>query len=219
MKNIQAIFWDCDGTLVDSEKQFFAACRKVFKKYNVEITDQFISEENFTKNITVFELLRRAGYPEETILEAKKERNDVYAEILNESVEAIAGIDEILTLLHGKIPMAVVSNSYHRHLDIILKKSRLAHYFDFVVASEDVEHVKPNPEPYIQAVTKVGIKPENGLAIEDNIRGVIAAKGAGLTCFLVPNEMTRKQDYHYADRVFGNAYELLDYFKAISNSS
>ena len=60
-------------------------------------------------------------------------------------------------------------------------------------------NAKPDPEIYIKATARLGIAPENAIAIEDSLNGVTAAKRAGLNCVVVPNPMTASMDFEHAD--------------------
>lgn len=219
MKNTKFIFWDCDGTIVDSEPIFLDATRKIFKNYNVEISDDFVQNEYHAKNTNFRELLRQAGFSEQDLLNAKAKRNELYENNLLQQVVLIDGMEEILKFLKGKVPMGIVSNSNPKHLKISFEKFSLKQYFDFIITQDDVMKGKPNPEPYLLALKKSGLKPQECIAIEDNLRGVTSAKSAGIQCFLIPGAMTRKEDYHHADKVVANARELLEYFKTHSNFS
>lgn len=213
MMDIQTIFWDCDGTLANSEMLFLQACRTVFKDYGVVIPDQFISEENFGKNISVFDLLKRSGFDDDTIRAARIKRNEVYAAYLRDRVSFMDGVENTLRFLKGKILMGIVSNAYREHLNITIEKLLLNEYFNFSIAGEDVKKSKPDPESYLLAIEKAGTNPSHCLAIEDNTRGVFAAKNAGIQCFLIPNELMPRDDYRFADKVFRNAHDLLAFLK------
>jgi len=107
--------------------------------------------------------------------------------------------------------MGIVSSSRKVHFDEIMRSANIKHYFDFFVVGEDIHESrhKPHPDQYLKALKMTGIRPEEGLAIEDSERGVIAAKAAGLTCFAVPTVLSRGGDFSKADKVLKNIRELI----------
>ena len=72
---------------------------------------------------------------------------------------------------------------------------------------------KPHPDLYLLALDKIDLKAEWCLAFEDTQYGVEAAKSAEVTCFAIPNELTKNQDFSKADKVFSNLKEAVDYVK------
>ena len=89
-----------------------------------------------------------------------------------------------------------------------MEKTGLRRSFDFVITGDDVKKHKPDPEPYLKATEVSGQKKEHCLVLEDSFRGVQAAKAAGLTCFAVPDELTRVQDFSIADKILKSIREL-----------
>jgi beta-phosphoglucomutase-like phosphatase (HAD superfamily) len=70
-----------------------------------------------------------------------------------------------------------------------------------VLTRETYSHSKPHPEPYLTAVERLGANPAGCLVIEDSERGLIAAKAAGLACWVVPSALTRHESFDAADAV------------------
>jgi len=210
--NYKIIFWDNDGTLVNTEVPFFIATQKVLANEKIEFTEEWNSRECLGKGRSAFDLARAAGINEEKIHEMRAERNDLYFHELKQSVEVIEGVVDTLEELYGKIPMGIVTTSPRQHFNQIMKATGLRKYFDFFICNEDVEHVKPHPEPYLKAWKENGYAKEECLVIEDTERGVTAAKAAGLSCLLYspnPEEHTQSQ----ADKVIRNSREILDFIR------
>jgi HAD superfamily hydrolase (TIGR01509 family) len=80
-----------------------------------------------------------------------------------------------------------------------LNRLELTHYFDAIVASDDVRRTKPDPELYLTACEWLGVQPHEAVAFEDSFNGLRAAKRAGLYCVAVPTEMTRRMPFDAAD--------------------
>ena len=89
-----------------------------------------------------------------------------------------------------RYPIAIASGARRDEIDCILELGELAGYFSVIVAAEDVEHGKPDPEPFLEAVRKLetlhgGFRTTPCLAIEDSRGGILSAKAAGLKCLAV----------------------------------
>ncbi|HEY3284221.1 MAG TPA: HAD-IA family hydrolase, partial [Armatimonadota bacterium] len=81
----------------------------------------------------------------------------------------------------------------------MLKVVGLEDAFQAVVTSSDVKHGKPAPDVYLRCAEKLGVDPARCLALEDSCYGLQAAKAAGMTCYVVPSELTCRQDLSLAD--------------------
>jgi HAD superfamily hydrolase (TIGR01509 family) len=122
----------------------------------------------------------------------------------------LPGVRQTLARLAGRYAMAIVTSSRRDHFDIIHAGSDLLPYFSFILCREDYRAAKPDPEPYLLAVRYSGRATGECLVIEDSARGLAAAKAAGLTCWVIPSRQTRGQDFSAADRLLGEAGELLE---------
>ena len=138
------------------------------------------------------------------------ERNNLYTKLLKNKVPIIDWVKEVLEKLHWKIWMWVVTSSRSDHLDIIMESTWLKKYFDFFITTDDVVNEKPDPEAYLKALQKVKYLPSQCLVIEDTERGLTAAKSAWLTCFVIPNELSKNNDFSRADKLLWNVRDLID---------
>jgi HAD superfamily hydrolase (TIGR01509 family) len=120
----------------------------------------------------------------------------------------MAHVASVLEALRGRYVMGVVTSSRKDHFDVIHERSGLLKYFDFVLTAADFQRVKPDPEPYLRAVEVAGIEPRAAVAIEDSARGLAAARGAGVRCFVVPTPLTRGCAFPGADRVLDSLADL-----------
>lgn len=206
--HVQAIFFDNDGLLVNSEEIFFQATQDIFAPLGIEITRDWYIHENLQKGSSVFDLTRTKGIPNDTVGQLRVRRDEKYSELLRESVPVVDGVLETLEKLHGRCVMGVVTSSQKEHFDIIIGKTGLRKFFSFFITANDVENVKPDPEPYLKAVETVGLEKDRCLALEDSQRGVEAAKAAGINRFAIPDALTQGHDFSKADRVLGNMREV-----------
>ena len=208
MNRFKAVFFDNDGLLVDTEGLYFQSVQEVFAPVGIEISREWYIRENLGTGRSSFELAKEKGLSEEEIAKLRRERNERYGELLREKVRPMDGVPEVLAMLHGKFQMGVVTSGRKAHFDIIMEMTGLRRFFDFFVTEQDVKKLKPNPEPYLKAVELSGHAKEHCLVLEDSFRGVQAAKAAGLTCYAIPDELTRTQDFSIADKVLESIREL-----------
>ncbi len=204
----KAVFFDMDGLLVDTELLMFNATQEILTGAGVGISKDWYIRENLGKGVSSVELAREKGISDQEVEVLRKRRNDRYGEILNESVTPIDGVTEVLEKLHGRFLLAVVTGSRRDHFDIIMQKTRLLRFFDFCITGEDVTNIKPDPESYATAIVRAHQKKEHCLALEDSHKGVRAAKAAGLTCYAIPDALTKTHDFSTADKVLKSIREL-----------
>ena len=208
--SFEAIFWDNDGVLVDTEAVFIKACREVFADEGIEISEGWFINESLAKGSSVFDLARKKGMSNEEIIQLRKRRNEYYSKVLMKHVPIVDGVKETLEALHGKFLMGVVTSSRKEHFEIMMKKTGFRRFFNFFITADDIKNTKPDPEPYLKALEIAGKPCESCLVIEDSQRGVVAAKAAGLSCYAVPSELTKSLEFSMADKVLNSIRELPD---------
>jgi len=207
---VEAIFWDNDGVLVDTEQVYYESTRDTMATARIVLTPQDYLEHFLIQGRGAWHLAEERGIAPAEIVRLRDARNALYADRLAERSRLIEGVADVLAALHGRYVMGVVTSSRRDHFDVIHRSTGLLAYFDFVLTSEDFTHVKPNPEPYLKAVARSGAPAEACVAVEDSARGLAAAKAAGIGCIVIPTALTRGSRFDTADRVLATVTELLD---------
>jgi HAD superfamily hydrolase (TIGR01509 family) len=199
---IEAILWDNDGILVDTERLFYAANRAMFRGLGIELSEQDFFNWYLADNCGAWHLLDLAP---EQIRHHRHARDLQYSALLaaGDQLE-IAGMAALLAGLAQRVKMAVVTSSRRAHFDLIHAKLGFMAHVDFVLAAEDYASSKPSPEPYLLAQQRLGLAGHQCLAIEDSPRGLQAATAAGMPCIVVQNAMTRHYTFEGAYRVVGS---------------
>jgi len=198
---IQAIFWDNDGVLVDTEELFFTANRDVMAEQGVELDTDTFAEWSLRRGQSIFDLIEGSSEAEREAL--RDERNRRYEAALRQGVRVFDGVERCLAGLHGRLPMGVVTSAYPVHFEIIHAQTNLLQYFEFVLKGGDYDRHKPHPDPYLEAAGRIGVEPEHCLVVEDSERGLRSAVSAGMRCIVIPNPLAR-------DAALDGAYAIVD---------
>ena len=115
---LQAVFWDNDGVLVDTEELYYEATRAVLAQAGVELGIAEYVEVGLRQGRSVFELVR-AAFGDDEVERLRGVRNALYAERLQAGVAALEGIEPVLAVLHGRVAMGVVTSSNPDHFEIM----------------------------------------------------------------------------------------------------
>ena len=203
MKKFQAILFDNDGVLVDTEKYYVQANQEIVRQmFDLEYDLSDYQHYGYTRGIGTSGFLRDRFISEVLIEEFQALRNQRYESFLSEPVEILPGATEILKSFSEKFEIACVTATPRKHFEMIHAQTGFEKFFKFSIANEDVSLSKPSPEGYLLAAEKLDVDPEKCLVIEDSPRGMKAGKSAGMTVFGVPTVQTKKLDLSAADQLF-----------------
>jgi HAD superfamily hydrolase (TIGR01509 family) len=205
---IEAILWDNDGVLVDTEEMFFSTTRDALARAGIELTREQYVEFALTSGRSAFDQLEHAGWSTERVLALRGDRDLAYAALLSSGCRAMDGVIETLSRLKGKVRMAIVTTSMRKHFDLAHQTSGLRPYFDLILAREDYVQSKPHPEPYLTALKQLNLPATECVVVEDSARGLQSALAAGLRCVVIPNRFTRGSS-------FEGAIAVLDDIRAV----
>jgi HAD superfamily hydrolase (TIGR01509 family) len=116
---------------------------------------------------------------------------------LSAGVAPLPGARRLLENLHGRVPIAVATNSPRSMLTAALNSSGLGDFFATTVAADEVEHAKPHPALYFAAFERLDAAPHTGVAFEDSSTGVAAARAASTFLVTVPSQLGKPLDGDY----------------------
>ena len=205
---IEAILWDNDGVLVDTEEMFFVATRATLAGVGLDLTREQYIEFALNSGRSAFDLLEARGWSADQILRLRGERDLAYAAMLCGGCVAMDGVIETLARLKGRARMAIVTTSLRKHFDLAHRASGVREYFDLILAREDYRLSKPHPEPYLTALDRLSVAGERCIAVEDSARGLRSALAAGLRCVVVPNRFTKGSRFDGAIAVLDDVRAL-----------
>ena len=176
---IEAVIFDCDGTLADSMPLHWRAWKQVTERHGIHFTeDRFYSLGGVPARDLVKLLCEEQGRNLDCAAVAK-EKEAVFEQLIPQ-IALIGQIAKIARDNEGKLPMAVASGGSRRIVTATLRHLGIAHLFQAVVVSEDVTRPKPAPDIYLEAARRLGIAPQNCRAYEDTDLGLDAIRAAGM---------------------------------------
>lgn len=204
---VEAILWDNDGVLVDTERLFFEANRELLASLGAELTPEGFFAWYLLDNCGGWHLL---GEPSEVQIELwRAERNQIYSRKLAAAGNlAMPGIASVLNAVAPHYRMGIVTSSYREHFELIHRELGLVDHFEFILAAEDYTGSKPDPEPYLQGLQTLGVAAERCVVIEDSPRGLAAANAAGIPCIVLRHPLTRHHTFDGAWHVVDSLAEL-----------
>lgn len=179
MSSSAALFFDLDGTLVDSDPQHLAAFQRVFAPHGISLDrEAYDREVHGVSNETIGKtFLSHLSIERRSAILAEKEA--IYRTELGE-IEPIAGAMALLDFADGRgLGRAVVTNAPRANAVAVLSALGLAARLPIVVVGSELERSKPDPLPYIEALRRTGALASSSVAFEDSSSGVQAA-AAGL---------------------------------------
>ena len=184
----EAVIFDMDGTLLDTESVFRTVVFEVCTELGFEMTDAVhMSMVGGSHENTNRLLIEAYGVTFPYSLFDERCRVIMRGRT-HSGVPIKPGALELVTELRERnIPTAVATSSRNPHAQHHLTAAGLLHLFDTVVTRDDVVNPKPHPEPYLTAAQRLGVDPLTCLALEDSHAGVRAAHAAGMQTVMVPD--------------------------------
>ncbi|MFI9024167.1 HAD family hydrolase [Streptomyces sp. NPDC053560] len=182
------VVFDLDGTLVDSEPNYYEAGRRLLARYGV--TD--FTWEHHARFIGIgtretLEILKKEYGIEAPVSELLAGKNEIYLELAGANTEVFPEMRAFVEQLHAAgHPLAVASGSSRAAIDAVLKGTDLDTWLSTRVSAEEVERGKPAPDVFLEAARRLAVEPESCVVLEDAPPGAEAAHRAGMGCIAIP---------------------------------
>ncbi|MDX2037682.1 MAG: HAD family phosphatase [Isosphaeraceae bacterium] len=178
---IRAILFDFDGVIADTENIHIVAWQRTLSRMGWLIPD-----EAAAKAAEVDDRLWLTGlFATKSLVDGDIEgwcalKQELATRLFAEVDVIYPGVSELVDRLRGRFRLGVVSTTWRENVAAVLGRAGLSEAFEFVIAKEDVVEVKPDPECYRRALSRMGLDASEVIAVEDSPGGLSAAIGAGL---------------------------------------
>ena len=198
---IEALIFDFDGLIMDSETADYQSWRETYASFGVELPldvwMQNIGSVTFFNPYTYLEEVVGRPLDCEAVHAARKKRDH---ELIAQQM-VLPGVEAYLEEARALgLKLGIASSSRHPWVEGQLVRLGLNGRFDTICCRDDVDNrAKPDPAVYLEAVARLEVQPRQALALEDSPNGAAAAKAAGLWCVAVPNNMTRSLPFPAID--------------------
>ncbi|MFG2874233.1 HAD family hydrolase [Streptomyces sp. NPDC048337] len=196
-----SVIFDLDGTLVDSEPNYYESGRRTLARHGVpDFTWEQHSRFIGIGTLETLEILKERYGIQAPVEQLLAEQNAAYLELARTETEAFPEMRKFVERLHAEgVPMAVASGSSRESIDAVLAGTGLDSLLTTVVSAEEVAHGKPAPDVFLEAARRLGAEPADCVVVEDAAPGALAAHAAGMGCVAIPYVAETAHDAAFAD--------------------
>ena len=217
MSKIKALIFDCDGVLVDTERDGHrVSFNRAFKakglniEWDVPLYGRLLEIAGGKERMKFY--FDEFGWPQNIadkdafIKELHKLKTDLFMKIIESGELPLRpGVARIVDeAIAKKLKLAVCSTSNERAVNLVVEKllgEKRKTHFNAILAGDVVSKKKPDPEIYNLALKRLDLKPDECVVVEDSRNGLLAAKAAGMHCIVTTNGYTEKENFTNADLV------------------
>lgn len=178
----EAVIFDMDGVIIDTEKIWKQAEKEVFSALGVQVTEE---NAKLTESMTTSEVAQfwfsKFPWKAKSLRETEEMVIHRVTELIESEKCLIDGVKSFLEdLKRKKYKIGLATNSPHVIIPTVLTRLQITHLFDVVSSAESEKKGKPDPAVYLSTAKKLRVAPKECLVIEDSYSGMLAAKNAGM---------------------------------------
>jgi HAD superfamily hydrolase (TIGR01509 family) len=186
--SIEAVVFDLDGVLVQSEELWDAARRELAEEHDIAwpdaATDAMMGMSSKEWSRYMHDEVGVPDPPEEINRKVLAWVEKRY----REDLPWIDGAREAVRRIGAEFPLGLATSSNREIIDIVVEVGGFEDLLKVTVSSEEVDQGKPAPDVYLEAMKRMGVDPRNTAAVEDSTNGLLAAKAAGMRVIAIPND-------------------------------
>ncbi len=200
MLQLEALIFDMDGVLVDSEPLHLRAFQEIMQRYGQLWTEEenrrFLGQKDIEIAAIMIEELSMPVTPHAMV----DEKETILREIFKKELAPRPGLMSILKIAESmSLPMAVASSATLPTIELVVDLLGIRSSFKTLTSGDEVPKGKPAPDVFLLAAKRLDADPARCLVIEDTLNGIRAAKAAGMKCVAIPCDATRHEDHSMAD--------------------
>lgn len=190
---IKVLFFDFDGTLVDSIPILRKAYFDFLTSRGLEGSEEEFQKFNGPKIAEIIQLVKSTYSLPESVEELEKSFTERLKKLYAEEIKLYPGVLEVIKCAHQKhMRLFVVTSASSEFASTLLEKFRIRQFFQKIISAETVQNGKPHPEIYKAALKSATCYPDEVLAFEDSQNGIRSATAAGIT----PRLIRSPSDWH-----------------------
>ena len=211
IKNTEVLFFDLDGTLIDTEPLYFRFWKEACRFYGFTLSDEQALSLRSRDRGSALEFFKKISGGALDYVKARTKRTELMNEYFKEHpIQLKAGVIEFLSSLkqQNKRLFIVTANTVERCKEII-EPLNLAQYFNGIISAKDVKRGKPFPDVYLKACDHVHQLPSKVVVFEDSPNGLKSASEAGCFTVMVEDMTPYIEELNYIDGVISSFMDLL----------
>jgi beta-phosphoglucomutase len=215
MSTLQALIFDFDGVIANTEPLHYAGLHQTLKEIGIELTEAeyYADYLGYDDRGCILAALAANHRPADAAVVGRlmKRKAEAYLESVRHHQVIFPGVPEFVHKAAHAYPMAIASGALRHEIEYILDTAGLRPAFRHIISAEDVTRGKPDPQPFLLALKALQQRdarliPASCLVIEDSLPGVRGARAAGMTVLAVTNTHT-VQDLHEAHAITNSLLE------------
>ncbi|MCX7972881.1 MAG: HAD family phosphatase [Candidatus Aminicenantes bacterium] len=206
---MEALIFDMDGLMVDTETLYFEAEKNLARRFGREVKEETLARMMGRKpleSLVIFAQELNLDVKPEDLLEM---RTAIMKRSLLRNLRPMPGLYTIVNIFSGRLKLAIATGAQQEFLDLIVDSLGLRSKFDVLQASDEIKEGKPQPEIYLVTCQKLGLKPQDCLVLEDSANGVLAARRAGCYVIAVPSPQAKGQDFSSAHAIASDLFAAI----------
>lgn len=187
MNNTNVFLFDLDGTLIETDEIYFQIWKVLLQPYNIDIDkNQFNNVIMGNNDKHVCDVLL-SNVPNINIDDISKLKDKLFIEHIQNigEIKTVKNAQEFLKEARKKyIPCSIVTNCNRKCAEAIVKILDIEKYIDFIIVGNECERTKPFPDPYITAIKKYNVRPDQVVIFEDSKSGLLSARSVSPKCLV-----------------------------------
>jgi beta-phosphoglucomutase len=191
-KSPTALIFDMDGVLVDSEPLHKRAKERAFGEFGIVLPESVYDSYKGRPDATMMpEILKARGWPTDKIQKLAQRKNEIFDEIKHE-LEAVPGAVDFVLWTETRYKIALATSASPKNREAAFAVLGIGERFPVMIDSTGHTRPKPDPEVFLLAMQRLGVKPDDCWIIEDSVNGLRAAKAAGSLAVAITTTFDRE---------------------------
>ena len=204
----KAVIWDMDGVIVDTAQYHHKGWQIVFLKRGANYTKEDFRRNTGKRSDSIIRSILGEKIAQGEIIAITREKDENFRQLMGQNIRPFPGVLKLITSLkeHG-FKIAIASSAPMENIQLITRSLKIHNRFDAIISGWEVTKGKPDPQTFLLAAEKLGVKAEDCIVIEDAIAGVTASKRADMRCIAVTNT-TSREELREADLIIDTLEEI-----------